>query len=158
MPAMGALELGQMIKDARLRRGWTQKDLANRVGIDGAYVSMIEAGKRNWPQDYVPAFAKVLNLSQVEMAIAADLIEREGPPPVAPYDPERELLIDLLGRVRLDVGERVQTIETILTGWIERDARDRVEETFIHDEPAAGHRKHGSAIHEPDHPVGHAQR
>lgn len=36
--------LGNQIKEARIRRGWTQSNLAARVGIDARTVSAIEKG------------------------------------------------------------------------------------------------------------------
>lgn len=79
-----------MIRAARLRRGWTQDELAARLGIKASYISQWETGIRKWPGTYVRALAEALGLSQVEMAVAAGLIDRPdtAPPPAA--DPARE--------------------------------------------------------------------
>lgn len=40
------IELGSLIKEARLKKKLRQKDLANMVGISQAYLSFVEDGKR----------------------------------------------------------------------------------------------------------------
>jgi len=39
--------LGNNIKEARKRRGWTQRDLAEQIGSDPSYVNRVETGKIN---------------------------------------------------------------------------------------------------------------
>lgn len=116
---MGAVELGKLIRDARLRRGWQQQELADRIGVDRGYISTIENGKRNWPQQYVPAIADALGLDQTDMAIAAGLITgiRRSPPAydadsahiarvIARWTPaQRKWLLDLMERTDAMLGD-----------------------------------------------------
>jgi transcriptional regulator with XRE-family HTH domain len=77
--------LGGLVREARLRRGWTQEQLGDRLGVEKSYVSAIETGARKWPQEYVRPLSELLGLSQVEMAVAAGMIdppERMPPRPV----------------------------------------------------------------------------
>lgn len=37
--------LGHALRDARLRHGWTQRELAARAGVSQRYVSELECGK-----------------------------------------------------------------------------------------------------------------
>lgn len=84
---MGATELGKLIRAARLRKGWQQDDLGQRLGVDRSYVSAIEGGKRNWPQTYIKRLSEVLGLDEIEMARAAGLISPDGGISEAPvYD------------------------------------------------------------------------
>lgn len=117
---MDKRDLGQLIEQARLRRGMTQKDLASCLGVQASYVSLIETGARRWPQEYVGALARALGLSQYEMAVAAGLIEyesREAPP--APADPR---LAQLVARLAATPDAR-KAWEAI---WLVLDAFDRV--------------------------------
>jgi transcriptional regulator with XRE-family HTH domain len=86
---MGNMEtrdgLGEMIRTARLRRGWTQRELAARLDVDKSYISQWETGARKWPQEHIKAIARELGLSQVAMAVAAGLIET--PPEGLPEPP-----------------------------------------------------------------------
>lgn len=69
------MTLGELIKAARQRRGWTQDDLAKRLGVERSYVSQWETGTRKWPQEHIRAIAENLGLSQIKMAIAAGIID-----------------------------------------------------------------------------------
>jgi transcriptional regulator with XRE-family HTH domain len=97
-------ELGRLIREARLRRGWTQEDVANRLGVKDSYVSQWETGARRWPQEYVRPLAALLGLSQVEMAVAAGLIDppADAPPRVA-ADFRIQTMAEVWPRVRPDV-------------------------------------------------------
>jgi transcriptional regulator with XRE-family HTH domain len=39
--------LGKRIATLRKRRGWTQIEMAERVGIDRSFIAEVETGKRN---------------------------------------------------------------------------------------------------------------
>lgn len=78
------MNLGDLIRLARQRKSWTQDDLAQRLGVERSYISQWETGARKWPQEYVRAIADTLGLSQVDMAVAAGLIDApaDRPAPV----------------------------------------------------------------------------
>jgi transcriptional regulator with XRE-family HTH domain len=96
--------MGQLVRDARLKKGWRQIDLAKKLGVDDAYLSQIETGARRWPQELVRPLADALGLSQVDMAVAAGLIDppetqsgvSEAPATYSADDP----LNDLFDRIR----------------------------------------------------------
>ena len=97
MRPIGDGSLGKLLRDARLRQGWTQEDLARRLGVKDSYISQWETGGRKWPQEYVRPLAKLLGLRQVDMAVAAGLIDPpDGPTTVSPPDPLIADLIDAL--------------------------------------------------------------
>ena len=41
---------GQRLREARLRKGWTQQEMAARLGLTQAYFSMLEKGRRQLPK------------------------------------------------------------------------------------------------------------
>jgi transcriptional regulator with XRE-family HTH domain len=41
------VRFGQRIRKLRTQRGWTQEDIADRLGIDRSYLADIERGNRN---------------------------------------------------------------------------------------------------------------
>lgn len=88
--------LGALIRSARQRRGWTQEQLAEKIGVQKSYVSQWETGARKWPQEHVRAIAFHLGLSQVDMAVAAGLIDEPMEPYPLPTDPRVQEFIDLL--------------------------------------------------------------
>jgi transcriptional regulator with XRE-family HTH domain len=60
-------ELGDAIRDRRRAAGLTQGDLAERLGLSIAYVSLIERGGRNPPYTTVVEIAHALGVSPREM-------------------------------------------------------------------------------------------
>lgn len=56
-------EPGQILKQERLSRGWTQKYVAQKLGFpDSTYISRIESGKRKISTEELRAFAKLFNI------------------------------------------------------------------------------------------------
>jgi len=41
------VRLGQRVRRLRTRKGWTQVELAEKVGIDRSFLADVERGKRN---------------------------------------------------------------------------------------------------------------
>lgn len=52
-------DLRRTLKEAREKRGWTQRDLANRVGLTQTHISGIESGK------IVPRYDTLLELVRI---------------------------------------------------------------------------------------------
>ena len=51
---------GKELKEARLRRGWTQQRAAGRLGVTQAYLSMLEHGRRVLPNSLTRKAVEVL--------------------------------------------------------------------------------------------------
>jgi transcriptional regulator with XRE-family HTH domain len=52
---------GERLREAREKRGWTQRALADRLGVTQAYVSMTESGRRELPYRLARRTAELLN-------------------------------------------------------------------------------------------------
>lgn len=120
---MGAIEFGQMIKQARLRKGWLQQELAERLQVDAAYVSAIEGGKRNWPRQYIPALAAELGLNEIDMARVAGLISPDtsgGPDSETVEDP---LLNVVMHDARNLTPEGLEALRDIVRGLLKMQER-----------------------------------
>lgn len=57
------MKIGQKIKDRRTQLGWSQRDLASRMGYTHSTVGRIETGKIDIPQSRIVQFAEVLGVS-----------------------------------------------------------------------------------------------
>lgn len=58
------MSIGKKIRERRMELGWTQRELAARMGYtDHTTVTRIEAGKTDPPQSRVAQFAKVLGVT-----------------------------------------------------------------------------------------------
>lgn len=47
MPSAHRTRLGQMIRQIRHAKGWSQEELASRAGLHSTYIGGIERGERN---------------------------------------------------------------------------------------------------------------
>ncbi len=63
--------VGVQIRRARKRQGWTQADLAGRVGVKPEYISHIEAGRRIPAVERAERIATVLGLPKEDLVFAA---------------------------------------------------------------------------------------
>lgn len=58
------MTIGSRIKDARTQRGWSQRELAKRMGYSNhSTIGKIESGKVDIPQSRIVQFADVLGVT-----------------------------------------------------------------------------------------------
>lgn len=57
------IDLGKKIKEERLRKGYTQEELGEKVESTGAYIGQIERGERNASMEKIILIAETLNVS-----------------------------------------------------------------------------------------------
>jgi transcriptional regulator with XRE-family HTH domain len=62
----GATEFGALLSQFRTARGWSQIKLAERAGIDGSYVSRLEAGGRAPTREAIDRLTDALVLPVVD--------------------------------------------------------------------------------------------
>ena len=62
--------LGRKIREERVKRGWTQKDLADRLYIDASDVSRMENGKSIGNLEKLVLVANSLNIDLLELIAA----------------------------------------------------------------------------------------
>lgn len=55
--------LGARIRELRDARGWSQEELAHRIGVDRTYQSDVERGQRNFGVLLVFLYAKALRVT-----------------------------------------------------------------------------------------------
>lgn len=66
-PPVFTKELGNIIKEARLKRQLTQRDLANLVAVSDAYIFKIESGKNLPTEILLEAISNILSLDYILM-------------------------------------------------------------------------------------------
>lgn len=57
------LAIGQHIKEARLRKGWSQQELAEQSDLSVPYISLIECGRRHISLEALIQIASLLEIS-----------------------------------------------------------------------------------------------
>lgn len=125
---------GAYIKRIRIHRGWSQRELAERIGTSRDYVSQWETGNRKWSPQYATAIADALGVKRSWLGSAAGrIVPDDGDLPVSETvrTAERELPEEVFALwARMNAEDR----EIALT-WLRRLARpapvptDRQEET-----------------------------
>jgi DNA-binding XRE family transcriptional regulator len=66
-PMTTLIEIGRLIKKARIQKGWSQKDLAEHSGLKQPHISLIEKGKENLTIETLAKIAKVLDIDKIEL-------------------------------------------------------------------------------------------
>ena len=61
------IRLGDRIRKLRKKRGWTQAEMAEKVGIDRSFLADVERGKRNISILNVALIAKGLKVSLAQL-------------------------------------------------------------------------------------------
>lgn len=64
--------LGERIRSFRHRRGWTQVEMAERIGIDRSFLADLERGKRNPTLLSLEIIAKGLGLRLSQLLSGVD--------------------------------------------------------------------------------------
>src|SRR5689334_24327055 len=72
------LMTGQALRDARKKRGWTQADLAGRLGVSQGYVCLLERDQRSVPGRLAQRLASLLNLSPSRRPLSATMTPLEA--------------------------------------------------------------------------------
>lgn len=115
---LSTLPPGGVIREVRERRGWTQRELADKVGhIDAAGVSKIETGVTKLGRARATRFARVLGVS-----LSLLLPPLETQPSLRSI---QDRLESLEADVRLIVGNQERLLDLIAhRGELERQAGD----------------------------------
>lgn len=109
-------KLGTYIKEERMKRGWTQVELAERAGVPKQTVNRLETGTTKLPGALIRRqLAEALGVRHVDMLIAAGEItadEVAGLP--APDSPAIAALRPVLDTYEGDIKQLVRVIQGII--------------------------------------------
>lgn len=72
-------EFGRLIRKIRIDRSLLLKEMADRLGVTSAYLSAVELGKKNIPQDLVNKICEVFNLKPEEKIQLNESVESSQP-------------------------------------------------------------------------------
>ncbi|MEC4804942.1 MAG: helix-turn-helix transcriptional regulator [Jaaginema sp. PMC 1079.18] len=72
-------EFGNLIRQARKDKGYSQRELAKQIGLDFTYLSKLENDRADYPpkEDVIRAIARNLNLDQEELIFLAGRIPQQ---------------------------------------------------------------------------------
>jgi len=75
-PLTTLIEIGKLIKKARIQKGWSQKDLAERSGLIQPHISLIEKGKENLTIETLTKIAKILEMNKIVLNFSSTLLKK----------------------------------------------------------------------------------
>lgn len=67
---------GKFCRKLRIDKGDLLKDMANSLGVSAAYLSAVEVGKRNVPEDWVSRIAEIYGLAENELSEMKEAYEQ----------------------------------------------------------------------------------
>jgi transcriptional regulator with XRE-family HTH domain len=71
------MKIGEIIKLFRTKRGVSQKEMADKLGITPNYLSLIEADKKIPSRDITSEFAEKLGISKAALSFAVSDVPSE---------------------------------------------------------------------------------
>lgn len=104
------MEPGEIIKKARETRDWSQRDLANKVGITQAAINKIEGGETSQSK-FLPKIAQVLelDLAELDRALNSQVIPENRPPLIRDNKPDFKIYASAEG----GPGEIIRSLEPV---------------------------------------------
>jgi len=69
---------GQDLRDARRKKGWTQEETAEKLGVTQAYLSMLERGRRLMPSDLTRLAVETLHAPPTALPLHVQALETPG--------------------------------------------------------------------------------
>jgi transcriptional regulator with XRE-family HTH domain len=108
-------ELAQLVKSARKRKGWTQRDLAEAAGIYFGTISNFELGKTEPQPHHLRAILQALDLEGQAGDDQASGTRSE-------WDPDVKTFLDMMGLflTALPEGERTEVMFSITRQIVNR--------------------------------------
>lgn len=102
-------EIGTLLRNLRLRRGMSQFDLADAVGINNSYLSRIENGERRPSPKILRKFADALQYSYDDLVVtsgilSADFVKSTPAEKPKPADQQTEMLKQLISSLQTQSG------------------------------------------------------
>ena len=84
---------GQIVREARAKKGLSQKELAARAGVHHSYISKIESGRELPSQEKVGELANALGVEKLSFELAAGYLPSQLVKVVAGREELRRLLL-----------------------------------------------------------------
>jgi transcriptional regulator with XRE-family HTH domain len=66
---------GRDLQEARRKKGWTQEETGEKLGVTQAYLSMLESGRRSMPYDLARLAAETLHAPPTALPLHAHVFE-----------------------------------------------------------------------------------
>lgn len=110
------MNIGERIKNKRIEKGWSQRDLAAKMNYSNhSTIGKIETGKVDIPQSRIVQFAEVLGVS-VAYLMGWDDEQNKNPVEYDGVSEKRQALIDFAKSVPDDKAEMILRVMKSIVG------------------------------------------
>jgi transcriptional regulator with XRE-family HTH domain len=116
---------GRDLRDARRKKGWTQEETAEKLGVTQAYLSMLESGRRSMPYDLARLAVETLHAPPTALPLHAQAVET---PPGSEKLSLQLAALGYPGFAHLCTKARRNPAEVLLTALHAADLDNRVTE------------------------------
>lgn len=111
--------LGKALRNLRMDRGWLAKEMADGIGVAPSFLSSVERGKKNPPEDFIDKIAKWGRLTNKEeedlvKAYSETVSEFTLKVPIKMQAPDREAAAILARSFGDLTSDQLETIRNIL--------------------------------------------
>lgn len=91
--------VGDTLKEARLKTGFSQKALAKKLGVAEKYINEVELGRKVAPENFIEKVSKALNvnLNEISMVVTDEAIKEEEKREVLKPAKEKKIISKTLG-------------------------------------------------------------
>lgn len=109
------VSVGTRISQLRQDRGWTQKELADKIGIGSNHISRIETGKMTPRRATLKAFAEAFEIKLEDLEALAQVPDANVEERLAKEDPD---LAALISQIPLLSEEQKEALRVMLRSMI----------------------------------------
>ena len=110
------MSIGKTIKDLRLNKGWSQEELAHRVGTTTPSISRIETGKHGASDQLKQLIAQEFGLKVSELVALSETDKSSAKKPaMSKNEEEEQTLLRYFRKMRMEKRELFKTIGRIFS-------------------------------------------
>lgn len=110
------MSIGKTIKQLRLKKGWSQEELAHRVGTTTPSISRIETGKHGASDQLKQMIAQEFGLKVSELVALYETSKSpEKTPALSKAEEEEQTLLRYFRKMKMEKRELFKTLGRIFT-------------------------------------------
>ena len=110
------MSIGKIIKQLRLKKGWSQEELAHRVGTTTTSISRIETGKHGASDQLKQMIAQEFGLKVSELVALSETSKSAAKiPALSKSEEEEQTLLRYFRKMKMEKRELFKTLGRIFT-------------------------------------------
>lgn len=107
------MSIGKTIKQLRLKKGWSQEELAHRVGTTATSISRIETGKHGASDQLKQTIAQEFGLRTSELVALSESNKSPARTPLSKNEEEEQTLLRYFRKMKMEKRELFKALGRI---------------------------------------------